>query len=237
MPEVTSYDKLKRTESSKILLVEGVDDGHCLMHLFHLLGLEENFQIAVCGNREKVLAALNTETVAVIPAAVVGAVFDMDNSNMESIRQSVQRVIGKNYALPDTPPADHIPGDGLILMPATNTAGLPRLGVWCMPDNRTEGIFEDLLNRAIPDLAKQFIQQTLTTALKRKHASFTEIQRPKATLRTYMAWQDPTWSKYGEALGAGLLNADALLRHFQPFINWANRLFGAQPAQDASPSA
>lgn len=227
-PKGTKYEDFNanRSGNEKILLVEGPDDMHVLKHLFRVLNAAcgNDLRILDCGGYEEVLKALGSERATPTRAAIVGAVIDADERTHASLLESIRNRIetGEDYSW-----SDEWPTDGLFLEPnpAMRAFGLPRFGVWCMPDNQTEGIFEDLLNRAIPHLSQQFIEETLTTALSLKHASFTEIQRPKATLRTYMAWQDPTWSKYGEALGAKLLNADSLRPHFQPLIDWANCLF------------
>ena len=63
MPSATSYKDLKRKEATAILLVEGLDDWHCFTHLLGKLfpDYETHFQLAHCGNREQVLAALSVE--------------------------------------------------------------------------------------------------------------------------------------------------------------------------------
>ena len=224
MPSATSYKDLKRKEATAILLVEGLDDWHCFTHLLGKLfpDYETHFQLAHCGNREQVLAALSVESIASQPMQRVGAIIDADAATAASVLQSISDSLGSEYPL-----SPSWPSNGLIAErnPDAGNARSPRIGIWCMPDNQNQGIFEDLLNRAMPDSAREFIGSTIQEAVKLQHAIHKDIERPKAILRTYMAWNAPTCSKYGEALNRGILDQESLWTHFKPMIDWAERLF------------
>ncbi len=224
MPQATSYTALDRQEAKAILLLEGVDDWHCFTHLLGKLFpcYKTHFVLADCGNREAVFKALRAESIASQPMQRVGAIIDADKSTITSVLQSVSDSLGSEYSLPTS-----WPNNGLIAEPKTDagSARSPRIGIWCMPDNQTQGIFEDLLNRAMPNTSRQFIEETIEKALEAKHAKHSPVESPKAILRTYMAWNAPTCSKYGEALGQKLFVEASLREHFQPMIDWARRLF------------
>ena len=96
-----------------------------------------------------------------------------------------------------------------------------------MPDNINEGNLEVLLNRAIPMETRNFLNETLNTAKTHGYATFKDKDRSKSILRTHMAWNTPTASKYGEAISANLLPTDELLGHFQQFLSWTQELFSA----------
>lgn len=220
MPHATSYTDLKEMGATSILLVEGVDDWHCIHWLLDKFypEFEAHSHLAYCGNKEKVLKALAAETIAANPLSRLGAIIDTDDSSLASILQSLSNAIGTDYPLPK-----RFPKTGLIKN--WNSSRPPTIGLWCMPDNRTQGVFEDLLNRAMPVPAGQFIEKTIEEAVEAAHAKHRDVERPKAILRTYMAWNAPTCSKYGEALNNNLIPKDALEPHFRLMIDWARRLF------------
>lgn len=218
------YSELNREATQAALLVEGVDDWHCIACLMKKLNPspQTHFQLVYCEGRKNVLAALSAESVASQPLLRLGAIIDTDDSPLTSMLQSVSGAIGNEYSLPET-----WPENGLITTrPANSTSSGPlKIGLWCMPDNQTQGIFEDLLNRAMPVPARQFVEKAIEEAVEATHAKHREVERPKAVLRTYMAWNTPTCSKYGEALNKDLIPKDALEPHFRPMIDWAQRLF------------
>lgn len=121
----------------KILLVEGKDDEHVLKHL--------------CGNRggpqldvithdgvDKLLEGFPIQLKVSGDGAIVGVVIDADTdvaSRWQSLRD---RLVGLGYeGVPDNPD----PG-GTIVDPPDGKF-LPRVGIWMMPDNQSQGILED----------------------------------------------------------------------------------------------
>ena len=71
------------------------------------------------------------------------------------------------------------------------SAGLPLLGAWVMPDNRTEGALEQFLLDIMPaDDALWPIARDAVAALPEDVRRFKPHQTRKAELRTWLAWQE-----------------------------------------------
>jgi len=122
-----------------------------------------------------------------------------------------------NVALPDSP---HPAGTIIAERP---DAGMPRVGVWLMPDNAAPGELEDFVIQMIPDrdavwpLAQRYIDGIPCAERKFK----------KKILRAQVhAWlasrEDPR--RMGEAIRTRDLEIDGPL--CQQFVAWLQRLFG-----------
>ena len=61
---------------------------------------------------------------------------------------------------------------------------------------------------------------------------FRDVERPKAIVKTHIAWKDPNKKNLGEAIGA---HFDNLIPACRSFLNWLNLLFGEQAQQLANP--
>ncbi len=159
---------------------------------------------------------------------ILGAVLDADQCSKEDAGdggiQSRIRVLqgrlGKSYAIPDK-----FPDEGLILPPTqeVDQDRLPVLGVWLMPDNVRDGIFEDLLRAAMAPESEKYISGVVDQATKDGMTGFRDVERPKAIVKTHIAWQDPNKKNLGEAINA---HFDNLIPACQSFLGWLERLFG-----------
>jgi hypothetical protein len=125
------------------------------------------------------------------------------------------------YEIPEV-----FPPQGLILKPRDTRADhdrLPIIGVWLMPDNVRDGIFEDMLCAAMPPRTVDYISKVVDKAKNDHIASFRDVERSKAIVKTHIAWQDPNKKNLGEAIDTEF---DNLIPACQPFVNWLVRLFG-----------
>ncbi len=167
-----------------------------------------------------VLRALPTTISAAYPDDILGIVVDADINaagRWQRIRQILTDVGYEN--LPDSFP------NGLLL--PTNDV-LPRFGLWIMPDNQEEGVIENFIRQLIHD--KDQLQPEVETALDSlRHKGlqlFTDVHRPKAFIRTWLAWQEKPEMSFGVAVSKKVLTTDADL--CLRFVNWLNRLFNTQ---------
>ncbi len=105
--------------------------------------------------------------------------------------------------------------------------GLPTVGIWIMPDNQMNGYLEHFLFNMVPPEGKQQLwthaQQTIQDLRQKDFCEFTETQRPKALIRTWLAWQKDPGLSYGTALSAGYFNAKTV--GVEHFISWISRTF------------
>jgi hypothetical protein len=119
------------------------------------------------------------------------------------------------------------PSEGLILKPRETRADrdrLPVIGVWLMPDNVRDGIFEDLLCAAMAPESKDYISRVVDKAKNDQMASFRDVERSKAIVKTHIAWRDPKTKNLGEAIGGK--HFDNLAPACESFLDWLDRLFG-----------
>lgn len=116
---------------------------------------------------------------------------------------------------------DRIPAEGLHRVHSLGT----RFGVWIMPDNRFEGMLEDLLVRLVPDDAGALYEMARNrVATARSHdAPFKDVHERKAEMYTWLAWQDPPGLRLHEAVKHRVL--DPTRPESRPFVDWFRRLF------------
>lgn len=208
-----------------LLLVEGIDDSHAIHNAFCLVaGKKPTFKIEPCGNDDEVLAMLSSAVVGSgTTKSVLGAVLDADaDTGVESRLQSLRHSLESAYDVPDV-----FPPEGMILNPKETRADrhrLPVIGVWLMPDNVRNGIFEDLLCSAMTPESEKYISGVVDQATKDGMTHFREVERSKAIVKTHIAWHDPKTKNLGEAISAK--HFDNLLPACQSFLNWLERLFG-----------
>ncbi len=212
------------SDAEKLLLVEGVDDWHILGHI--TAGLRQTgtaFEIGYCNNDSDLMDMLGSAlVVSNSTKRFLGAVLDSDadtgvGRRLEDIRSRLEAA----YDFPTD-----FPADGLILMPKasrTDHARLPKIGVWLMPDNQQDGIFEDLLCAAMSSASLQYISAAVDQAKQDKFATFRGVERSKAIVKTHIAWQDPNKKNLGEAINSHFENLDPACA---PFLSWLQALFG-----------
>jgi len=214
----------------KVLLVEGIDDWHNFGHLILAsIGSLPTCEMGHCDNDEGVLDRLTAMTEGSRRTqTVLGAVLDADrgkpevpgDTGIQHRIRTLQGRLGAYYQIPES-----FPVEGLILPPKAekDRDRLPILGIWLMPDNERDGIFEDLLRAAMTPKSEGYIADVVDKAKAEGVASFIEVQRSKAIVKTHIAWQDPDKKNVGEAIGKHFEN---LAPACGPFLKWLEMLFG-----------
>jgi hypothetical protein len=213
------------SENDKLLLVEGRDDWHSLRNIFlQATNRETIFDIGYCGNDDEVLAMLSSVVVGSgTTKSVLGAVLDADaDTGVEARLQSIRHSLESAYDIPDV-----FLSEGMTLKPKDTRVDrhrLPVIGVWLMPDNVRDGIFEDLLCAAMTPESEKYISGAVDQATRDGMTHFREVERSKAIVKTHIAWHDPKTKNLGEAISAK--HFDNLIPACQSFLDWLNRLFG-----------
>jgi len=101
----------------------------------------------------------------------------------------------------------------------------PKVGVWLMPNNIDPGVLEDFARAMIteddPLLTKAIktVEEIEQQGLNR----YTEVERPKVIIHTWLAWQEESGRPLGQAVAHGYLRHDA--PPAVAFITWLQRLF------------
>ena len=216
--------RLKRSE----LHVEGTDDVHVVKHLLFRHGIDCPIkghpeadispnvpEIRKAGNKDAVLAAIGT-AVPVSNGRSIGFVLDADIEPQDRWRSVCGRLQGFGLELPD-----EIPPGGFVDDVAEFGA---RVGVWLMPDNQRTGALEHFLQDLVDDNdALHPLAETSTAEAKDNGATFPELDRRKAVLHTWLAWQEEPGLPYGTAITA------RYFRHDSPaalaFVDWYRRVF------------
>lgn len=208
------------------LLVEGENDKHVVMNLAKARNLPfpkgyenplelMNF-VVDAGSKEKLLRAVKLE-VRKPEITNLGIIIDA-NSSLENTWQAVKNVLERaDYEnLPIRPDQD-----GIIITQAEK----PKVGIWIMPDNQSQGYLEYFLADLIPPqddllpLVRQNVQHLLDNNLNR----FTEIRRQKTEIHTWLAWQPTPGMPMGMAISANYFDCNvALATHF---IAWLQNTF------------
>jgi hypothetical protein len=218
---VLSIQELSRLPNQ--LYVEGKTDLHITLQLLMQFthGSENNppLHINEKSGKDNILSkpkfiqtVLDTET-----TRAVGFVLDADDDaedRWKSIRSQLVAI--------DASVAVDLPATGLIhLLPDDK-----RVGVWIMPDNRSNGAIETLCAKLIPAEQSQvwdYTETAITTAKKRGATWRNPEDRDKARIHSYLAWQSEPGTPPGLAIKTRLLDAHAAAA--KPYIDWALELF------------
>ena len=205
------------------LLVEGVTDQRVIPYLMEHNGVtwpeppNRPVDIETCGSVDEILKPGFVEAFFKESGLeALGIVVDADGdaaARWDELRTS----LGRDFTgLPH-----EIPAEGLSVV----QAGKPRFGVWIMPDNRCEGMLEDLLVRLIPsestalyDMARNCVGEA-----KSHPAPFRGVHERKAEVYTWLAWQDPPGLRLHEAVNRRVL--DPTRPESSHFVKWFRNLY------------
>ena len=200
-----------------LLLVEGKDDEHVLGHICSKRDISPTVAIRPYGNYEQLLSSLDTDLRFGEPNEAYGVIVDADWDVSARWQAVLHRLRLAGYhnlpALPD--PA------GSIIEPPQDSV-LPRTGVWIMPDNQAPGKLEDFLRFMIPD-GDKLLSHAQACLDSLDTPPFRDVDRPKALIHTWLAWQRKPGRPYGTAIEVGSLNAG--VPQVDALVDWLERLF------------
>ena len=208
------------------LHVEGRDDQHSLVALLkrHGIAYADPFErsppdlpeFKPAGSLEKLLKGMVT-TIKASTGRAVGFLLDADAPLIDrwrAVRHWLEAtgVIG----LPETPPAE-----GFIGISSRFTT---RVGVWLMPDNQRDGKLEDFLRDLIDEHDRLIGHaESSTDAAKDLGSLFSDPDRIKAIIHTWLAWQVEPGKRFGIAMNAGWFRHDT--ETAQRFVRWFKTLY------------
>jgi len=216
---------LCKERRSELLVVEGKDDCHGIYQFAAKKGLSDLFGIWAGDSDEQALSQFGG-LLAVRQAdrpSVLGLVLDCDTAEhspdpLTRRWQQVQsRLSDLGYVLPKTPSPN-----GTIL-DSPDESSMPRVGIWIMPDNVSEGMFEDFLLSCVRSETKEFAEGVVTQAKADGHGDFNNLHRSKAVAHTVLAWRDEPGKPIGIAMKMGLFRIDGPLA--ETFAEWLKSLF------------
>ena len=213
-----------------ILRVEGKDDEFVIKNLLSRHNIDHtNVKIKWAeytdentGGRGNLLEGMKTEIKGSVGQSV-GFILDADGAPEDCWRAVRNRLEDVGLTLPLEIPVGGFVGDSVSFR--------TRVGVWLMPDNLRHGALEEFLRDLVnnEDTALFQLAETSTTSAKERGAAFPEAKRLKATLHTWLAWQQRPGVPYGLAITARYFshNSPAALA----FVEWFRHVFAAPAGQ------
>jgi hypothetical protein len=219
---MSALSALCKDETANVLIVEGKNDCHGVYQIAARTGLAGTFGIWQGDNDTQAVERFGGLLVDRKRPEILGIMLDCDpdatgtpDGVTRRWNQISNRLSGYRYPLPAEPAAQGIIVDG--------PEGLPRVGIWLMPDNQSEGMFEDFLLSQIPKDALEFARQTVRTARKDNFGTYKLVHESKAVAHCYLSWQDEPGYPLGIAIKSGLFNLEN--ETARRFVGWLDRLF------------
>ncbi len=202
----------------RVLLVEGPDDKHVVIHLRERSGLAQNFEIVEKEGINTLLDSIEVE--ADIPGrTVLGVVLDADDNpgaRWQALTDRLNRLRQEDhFDLPDLPSRPEPSG--------TIIEGRLRIGIWLMPDNRSTGELEDFVGSMIPSgdpvwpLAEAYIE-----GIPPAERKFGPGKMQRAKVHAWLATREEP-RRMGLAIKARDLVTDAA--NSAAFVGWLRTLF------------
>lgn len=206
------------TKEDAFLWVEGKTDQDVVWELRKQHKLPETFRVQRAGSISELLKAFDEELLA-DDRRVIGLVVDA-NGNREGRWQGIIDRI-KRANLKYDPPLTPNPTGTIIDSPDPYA---PRIGVWLMPDNQTNGALEDFVRECIlqGDNLVGYAEKILDE-IEAKELHRYKYQRNKAFIYTWLAWQEEPGRPIRTSFQKGVLSADAPIA--RTFVEWLDRLF------------
>lgn len=211
-----------------VLRVEGRNDKFVIANLLrrHDVDCDEKtrqFDIQTAeslsdSGTESVDALLATFEVAVRQSVgrPIGFVLDANGDPLRRWKQIIARLKRLGVEPPESP----VPAGLIEPVEEFKTT----VGVWMMPDNRQGGALEDLL-RGLIGPRNRLIQhaETATDKALRNGAKYRKVDRKKAVLHAWLAWQRVPGLPFGLAVSARYFGHRS--RAAKAFVSWFKRLF------------
>lgn len=180
---------------SKILLVEGEGDKNFFEVLFKKIRLKVKVQTTVPedhgaekNGKSKIVSLLETlidslrDGQITNMAVVVDADYKQDGGGYQ---QTIDRI--KKKIKPKGYDSGHkIVGSGLSF---PHNDGLSNFGLWVMPDNQSDGMFEDWIKKIVKKEELPLFEHAVRTVNDLQEKKFKPIHSSKAEIASWMAWQ------------------------------------------------
>jgi hypothetical protein len=211
-----SEESLTRKDEPKdFLLVEGPNDEHMFYSLLQYHRVPQRFKIEKKGGINPLLDTLDVELDR-SGLNRLGIVVDA-NADLATRWQSLRNKLTElGYS--------SVPGNPLAGGTIIEQDGRPIVGIWLMPDNTNPGMLEDFVRLLLRqgDVLWPIAEDTLQKVIA-VECRFRESYKSKATLYTWLAWQEEPGKPIGQAITANYLDANAILA--QQLIRWIRKLF------------
>ncbi len=204
-----------------IELVEGKDDEHVIKHLCGNRGIPACLTLKSHEGVEELLEAIPVQLKATNDRDVVGVVHDADD-NVQARWSAIRSLLLQSSYSTSSVPA--VPAHAGTIIEAPEDSVLPRVGIWLMPDNQTQGILEDFLALLVPANSALFERVKRTVdGIPEHERLFPEVGTPEALIHAWLAWQEKPGLPLGTAITARFL--DPYHPEADSFVAWLRELF------------
>ena len=203
------------SSTSRVLLVEGVDDKHVIRHICERQTTPmPDFQIVEKDGVDRLLDAISVEA-KVADRTALGIVVDANDSPDSRWQSIMDRLLRADVTLPSA-----IERAGVVIPVDEGSGATVRVGVWLMPDNEAPGHIEDFVIKLIPGQDPVWpLAQDYVDRIPPRH-------RPrdvsKAELHAWLAARTEP-RRMGQAIGFGDLPVTGTVP--ARFVAWLRRLF------------
>lgn len=198
----------------KILLVEGEDDKHVVQHLQMLHLSHVTFDVEDKHGVDKLIKAIVPE-IMVSGRVAIGILADANGDPKGRWKDVSDQLRRADIETPAAP----VRGGAII----DSSGGLPRVGIWLMPDNRSTGELEDFIKHMVPSadpvwpLAEKYILSIPPGARR-----FASGKTRKAEIHAWLAARERP-GRMGAAIRRGDLRTGGAL--CADFLKWIGDLF------------
>jgi len=207
---------------SKHLIVEGKDDQYAIIHLTEKHGIDWDKRPVQIVDANGCEEALKDFSVRIKSSERIGIVLDADlefSNRWQAICNRLSKFAAENNESESlTVPQKPDPAGTIIKV------GKRTVGIWLMPDNENTGKLEDFLKTLVPptDCCWDYAGQAVETARSRG-AKFSNLDRIKAHIHTWLAWQEEPGRPFGTAIKAAYFSHDT--PEALSFVKWFKQLF------------
>ncbi|WP_210194809.1 DUF3226 domain-containing protein [Dickeya oryzae] len=198
--------------SSRMVVTEGASDMHVIFALCKKHSIPDGgFTVYDVGSDDQVIKYLRTSIIGSNPPEILGVVIDADNPDLKGKWNKLKDILETHgYVVPENP----LP-EGTIITHDT----FPKIGIWLMPDNQVNGMLEDFCHQMASVDHIEYAKQCALNARQAGIGNFIDNHLSKATMFTYLAWQDSPGRPIGQSISANVLHYNvALANNFILFI-------------------
>ena len=204
------------TPHNRLLIVEGPDDKHVVGHIWTRNREDMPFDIQEKGGFNEVLKSIRSE-VRRPRRQALGIMVDADTDLSARWQAVSDRLRGVGVNVPDSPDPS-----GTVIDGASNM-GIPRIGIWIMPDNASEGEIEDFVVQMIPEMDSVWpLAQGYIDSIPLADRKFTETKTLRAQLHAWLAARENPRQMGLAIRSRDLIVSDVLC---EKFFAWLTRLF------------
>ena len=198
-----------------VLLVEGPDDYHFLIHFLNHHGLYGQIR---CQDTEGIDTLLPVLPTWLKPSNLerLGIIVDADTDLPNRWKALRNILINADYDnVPEMPQAN-----GTIITHNVR----PTVGLWLMPNNTLPGMLEDFVSMLVPEGDKLWSNAVLSVEqIPVEDRLFAPQHVIKAKIHTWLAWQEEPGTPLGQAITKRYLSADA--PQAVHLVNWLRKLY------------